>query len=123
MFFFFDNEKSFNVSYMAFETYVIDILKKYVSNQGKKMVISNENDSFDAYLPDGIDDIDEPLNVETKYFDTSTKSVYFQSLAKFATEIDKVEDGSILIILGADFTEKSIDSMLNMISSPKCIIL
>ncbi len=116
MFFFFENENNPQVSYLAFETYVIETLQKYVKNQNKSLLIKNDNGLFDAYLPDGIDEIDEPINVEIKYFDTPKKNVYFQSLLNLATKINKAEEGAILLILGTDFTEKSIDSMMNMLN-------
>ena len=116
MFFFIENENNPQVSYLAFETYVIETLQKYVKNQNKSLLIKNDNGLFDAYLPDGIDEIDEPVNVEIKYFDTPKKNVYFQSLLNLATKINKAEEGAILLILGTDFTEKSIDSMMNMLN-------
>lgn len=114
---FVNDENSSKISYLAFETYVIEILQKYVAAQGKILLINNDSSLFDVYLPEGIDDITGPVNVEIKYFDTPKKNVYFQSLFNLATKINKVEDGSILLILGTDFTEKSIESMMNMLNN------
>lgn len=116
MFFFFNEESNSKVSYLAFETYVIGILQKYVERQGKTIISNIDNSMFDAVLPDGIDDIKGPINVEIKYFDTEKKNIYFQSLSSLATRINKVEDGSILLILGTDFTEKSVESMMNILN-------
>lgn len=116
MFFFFNNENNSQVSSLAFETYVIEALQKYVEQQGKSISYNDDN-LFDAYLPDGIDNIIGPVNVEIKYFDTDKKNVYFQSLMNLASKLNKVEESSILLILGTDFTEKSIESMLNILNS------
>lgn len=116
MFFFFDENNNSKVSYLAFETYVIEILKKYVESQGKS-IIHNNDSWFDAYLPEGIDDIEGPLNVEIKFFNTEKKNAYFQNLVNWSAKINETDEGSILLILGADFTERSTESMLNIISS------
>lgn len=117
MFFFFDSENSPKVSYLAFETYVIEILRKYVEAQGKTLLPNNGNSLFNAHLPDGIDDIPGPVNVEIKYFDTPKKNIYFQSLVTLSDKINKADDCSILLILGDNFTEKSIESMMNLLKS------
>lgn len=114
MFFFFDEDKNSRVAYLAFETYVFDALQKYALSQGKRFVASNDSDMFDALLPDGIDDIPGPLNVEVKYFNTEKKNIYFQSLLQLTQKINDVEEGALLLILGADFKEKSIESMLHI---------
>ena len=116
MFFFFEDENNSKAAYLAFETYVIETLQKYLVSSGKRFVVNNESNSFDAYLPDGIDDIIEPLNVEIKYFTSDKKSVYFQSLQKLTNKINQSEE-ALLLILGADFTEKSIESMFSMLNA------
>lgn len=116
MFFFFEDENNSKAAYLAFETYVIETLQKYLASSGKRFVVNNESNSFDAYLPDGIDDIIEPLNVEIKYFTSDKKSVYFQSLQKLTNKINQSEE-ALLLILGADFTEKSIESMFSMLNA------
>ena len=116
MFFFFEDENNSKAAYLAFETYVIETLQKYSVSSGKRFVVNNESNSFDAYLPDGIDDIIEPLNVEIKYFTSDKKSVYFQSLQKLTNKINQSEE-ALLLILGADFTEKSIESMFSMLNA------
>lgn len=116
MFFFFEDENNSKAAYLAFETYVIETLQKYLASSGKRFVVNNESNSFDAYLPDGIDDIIESLNVEIKYFTSDKKSVYFQSLQKLTNKINQSEE-ALLLILGADFTEKSIESMFSMLNA------
>ena len=113
MFFFFEQDNA-QISYLAFETYVLDALKKYVTAQGKEISIYTDKDFYDAYLPKGIDEIVEPLNVEIKYFDSDKKNLYFQNIAKDLERIDKLDETSLLLILGADFKEKSIESMQRM---------
>ena len=117
MFFFFEDENNSKAAYLAFETYVIETLQKYAQSQGKRVIVNNESNFFDAILPDGIDDISESLNVEIKYFTSDRKSVYFQSLQRLTNKINQIEDGALLLILGADFTDKSIESMFSMLKS------
>lgn len=117
MFFFFDDENNSKASYLAFETYVTDALQKYAEAQGKSLVCNTGSGLFDACLPDGIDEIEGPINVEIKYFITPKKNVYFQSLSNLASKINKADEGKILLVLGADFKEKSIDSMMNILST------
>ena len=117
MFFFFDEDNNSRVTYLAFETYVLDTLQKYANSQGKRLITYNDNNLFDACLPDGIDNIEGPLNVEIKYFNTEKKNVYFQSLLPLAQKINESEEEALLLILGADFKEKSIASMLNLITT------
>ena len=116
MFFFFDEDNNSRVAYLAFETYVLEALQKYANAQGKRCLSNNDSEMFDAFLPDGIDDIDGPLGVEIKYFNTEKKNVYFQSLLQLTNKINNAEEEALLLILGADFKEKSIESMLHMLS-------
>lgn len=117
MFFFFDDDSNSKAAYLAFETYVIDTLQKYALSQEKRFIVNSENNAFDAYLPDGIDDITGPLNVEIKYFTKERKNVYFQSLQRLTNKINQLEDEALLLILGTDFTDKSIESMLSMLKA------
>ena len=117
MFFFFDEDNNSRGAYLAFETYVLEALQKYAKAQGKRFLSNNDSEMFDAFLPDGIDDIDGPLGVEIKYFNTEKKNVYFQSLLQLTNKINNAEEEALLLILGADFKEKSIESMLHMLSS------
>lgn len=114
MFFFFTEDNNSKTAYLAFETYAIEVLKKYANAQGKPFITNNDNQLFDAFLPNGIDNIDVPLNVGIKYFNTDKKNIYFQSLLQLARDIDASDDGEILLILGTDFTDKSIESMLHI---------
>ena len=117
MFFFFDDDNNSKAAYLAFETYVINTLQKYIQSQGKRFIVNGENNGFDAYLPDGIDDVTDALNVEIKYFATDKKNVYFQSLRSLTNKINQSEENALLLILGTDFTEKSVESMISMLSA------
>lgn len=113
MFFFFDFENE-KVSSLAFETYVTETLQKYAEAQGKTLLLGGSNDAFDAFFPSGIDDIIEPIYVEIKYFDSGKKSLYFQNISKYINQLDKMDDSALLLILGDEFTEKSLEAMKRM---------
>lgn len=102
---------------IAFETYVIEAMDKYLEAQEKTAIIKDQYDFVDAVLPDGIDDISGPVYLEIKYFNLPGKSVYFQSILKFAESMQKIDDGSILLIIGTNVTDKSIESMKSLFHS------
>lgn len=112
MSFFFD-ESNAMVSNMAFEKFVINVLKDYLSTQNKDIFLSKENELFDALLPDGIDDLPGPIHLEIKY-SFSNKSGYFRSVEKFSAGLCNAEDGSILFILGEKFSEEARQSIIKM---------
>lgn len=124
MFFFYNDDNNNNnsntlSSSIAFETYVLNILKDYLKNQNRSIDYETKNGAFDAILPDGIDDIEGPVFLETKYFSSPGKNIYFQSIMNFAEKMQKFEKGNVLCIIGTNVSEKSIDSMKAIFHS-KC---
>ncbi len=117
--FFFNTEDNTLRDSIAFETYVLNVLKAYLNNQNKTIIFENKNDAFDAMLPDGIDDIEGPVYLETKYFNSLGKNIYFQSIINFSEKMQKVDTGNVLCIIGTNVTEKSLDSMKALFHS-KC---
>ena len=104
------------VSGMAFESYIVNVLRDYLSAQGKTLTLEDDRSTFDALLPDGIDDIQGPLYLEIKA-GYSNKSGYFRAIERFAFNAREAEPGAILLILGLAFTEKSKQSMVQMVES------
>lgn len=102
---------------IAFETYVIEAMDKYLEAQKKTAIIKNQYDFVDAVLPDGIDDILGPVYLEIKYFNLPGKSIYFQSIIRFADAMQKIDDGNILFVIGTNVTDKSLESMKSLFHS------
>ena len=109
-----ENKNQF--SSMAFETYVISALEQYLKAQGKNISKTLNSIEFDAVLPEGIDDIKGIVYLEIKFFN-STKNSYFQSIIKFIDQINCLEPGNFLLVLGSDFSEKSLLSMNELVKS------
>ncbi len=109
-----ENKPNTLIQGMAFETYVINVLKDYLSVQKKSICPALDNELFDAYLPDGInDEITEPLHLEIKYLNTN-KSGYFRSIEHFSKAISETSSGAVLIIIGESFTQPSIESLTKL---------
>ena len=104
------------ISGMAFESYVINVLRNYLSAQGKTLTQEIDSDIFDALLPDGIDNIEGPLYLEVKT-GYSNKSGYFRNIERFAFHASEATPGAILLILGTTFTDESKQSMTRMVES------
>lgn len=115
MFFFFEDQNPM-ISGMAFESYVINVLRNYLSAQGKTLTQEIDSDIFDALLPDGIDNIEGPLYLEVKT-GYSNKSGYFRNIERFAFHASEATPGAILLILGTTFTDESKQSMTRMVES------
>lgn len=115
MFFFFDDQNT-TVSNMAFETFVVSVLRDYLKDQGKLIQTCANTEYFDAILPDGIDEFPGPVYLEIKNT-FSNKSGYFRSVESFAAKIKDVEKGALLLILGDVFTEASKESMVRLAQS------
>lgn len=115
MFFFFDQSNP-TLSSMAFETYVINVMRDYLLEQGKTLYSTSNRDMFDATLPDGIDDIPGPVYLEIKSA-FSNKSGYFRSVERFALQAREAEIGALLIILGTEFTEEGKNSIVRLAQS------
>ena len=115
MFFFFEDQDPM-ISGMAFESYVINVLRNYLSAQGKTLIQENDPAMFDALLPDGIDDIEGPLHLEVKT-GYSNKSGYFRNIERFALHVCEATPGAILLILGTAFTDESKQSMTRMVEN------
>lgn len=115
MFFFFEDQDPM-ISSMAFESYVINVLRNYLSAQGKTLTQENTSDMFDALLPDGIDSIEGPLHLEVKT-GYSDKSGYFRNIERFALHVSEATPGAILLILGTAFPDKSKQSMTQMVEN------
>ena len=109
MFFFDFNESTLRDS-IAFETYVYNAIKLYLQEQNKTILI-RESEDYDAILPEGIDEIEGPVYLEIKYFNSPGKNVYFQSIMSFSGRMNKVDNGNVLLILGTNVSEYSINSM------------
>ena len=115
MFFFFDNENPI-LSGMAFESYVINVLQNYLTAQGKTLNTENNHEVFDAFLPDGIDEIEGPVHLEIKT-GYSNKSGYFRNVERFALRACEATPGAILLILGTTMTAEGKQSMTRMVES------
>ncbi len=109
----FFNEPNAMVFNMAFETFVMNVLRDYLANQNKTITPSVEKNLFDALLPDGIDDLPGPIHLEVKY-SFANKSEYFKSVEKFAQNACDAKMGAILFILGVNFTNISKQSLQRM---------
>lgn len=117
MFFFFENENENPIlSGMAFESYVINVLRNYLTAQGKAINTESAPDLFDAFLPDGIDDIEGPVHLEVKS-GYSNKSGYFRNIERFAYQACEASPGPILLVLGTKMTPESKQSMVRMVES------
>lgn len=108
-----DRKEDIYIAGTAFETYVLSILKDYLSATGKGLPLVGDYDTFDALLPDGIDDIPGPLYLETKAID-SGKSAYFRSVERFASHMEYAEPGAILLVLGTSFKSESKQNMVKL---------
>lgn len=104
------------LSEMAFESYVINVLRNYLSAQGKTLRVENDRDVFDAFLPDGIDEIEGPIHLEIKT-GYSNKSGYFRNVERFAHHACGADPGAILLILGIAMTTEGKQSMTRMVES------
>lgn len=98
---------------MAFETYVINVLRDYLLTQNKSICPPLEKGLFDAYLPEGINNIEEPLHLEIKA-SFANKSGYFRSVEQFAIRASEASTGPILFILGESFTETSLEALTKL---------
>lgn len=95
---------------MAFENFVISVLREYLIPQNKTIEVQKNDIGFDAYLPNGIDEIDTPVFVEIKRF-LSNKSSYFSSIRKWKI-IDRCTDAQfVLLIIGDTFSSASKDNI------------
>lgn len=101
---------------MAFETFVVFVLRDYLKSQGKDIQFNEQNEFYDAILPDGIDDIPGPVFLEVKSA-FPNKSGYFRSVEKFTSQIRDTDPGTLLIVLGDIFSETSKDSMIQLAQS------
>ena len=115
MFFFFEDQNP-AMSNMAFETYVVFVLRDYLKGQGKGIQFNEQTEYCDAILPNGIDDIPGPVFLEVKSA-FSNKSGYFRSIEKSAAQIRDTDPGTLLIVLGTEFSEASKDSMVQLAQS------
>lgn len=115
MFFFFDDNNP-TMSNMAFESYVISVLRDYLNIQGKSLQAATGADCYDALLPDGIDDISGPVYLEVKNA-FANKSAYFRSVENFSFQMRDAGKGTLLLILGEEFTDQSINSMTQMVQA------
>lgn len=95
----------------GFELFAINVLKDYLNAQGKGMYWKSEYSSFDAFLPNGIDDTSIPTDVEIKYIKTN-KSGYWRAIEQICRKLNNSGVEQLLIILGTDFTEKSKEPLL-----------
>jgi hypothetical protein len=103
-----------NEAYFAFETFVFNVLSDYVKNQGKTIEkYDYDNNLFDAFLPEGIDDSSLPTYVEVKY-SRANKNSYFKSVEKICLDASERNIKQILIILGTKLSPSSKESMLNL---------
>lgn len=105
-----------NISNMAFETYVLNVLRDYLSEQNKNICQSSSHELFDATLPDGIDDIPGPLYLEVKS-SYINKSAYFRNIERFALQVCTAEPGALLIVLGIAFTDEAKQSIVKLAQS------
>ena len=115
MFFFFDDQNN-AVSNMAFGTFVISVLRDYLHDQGKQIRVGSSIDCYDAFLPDGIDEISGPVCLEIKN-GFSNKSAYFRSIENYTRKLDEDEEVALLLILGDEFTDNSKNSMIQLAQS------
>ena len=115
MFFFFDDQNN-TVSNMAFGTFVISVLRDYLHDQGKQIRVGSSIDYYDAFLPDGIDEISGPVCLEIKN-GFSNKSAYFRSIENYTRRLDENEEVALLLILGDEFTDNSKNSMIQLAQS------
>lgn len=113
--FFFEEDNPI-LSEMAFESYVINVLRNYLAAQGKDLIPEKDAAHFDALLPTGIDDIDGPLHLEVKT-GYSNMSGYFRNIERFASHACEAAPGAILLILGIAVTGVSKQSMTRMVES------
>lgn len=104
------------ISNMAFETYVINVLRKYLSAQGKSITVGTNDQVFDAILIDGIDDISGPLYLEIKS-GLANRSGYFRSVERFAHSIQETDAGAVLLIVGIELTDGSKQGMTSLLQS------
>lgn len=113
--FFFEEDNQI-LSGMAFESYVINVLRNYLADQGKELITEKDATQFDALLPDGIDDIEGPLHLEVKT-GYSKMSGYFRNVERFAHKACEAAPGAILLILGTVMTDVSKQGMTRMVES------
>lgn len=84
---------------LAFERFVISIIKDIASNQGKDIGESGSNRlPYDVFLPKGIDSIDEPICCIIKYIGTNNKN-YNAIIKSIIQAANHIEIRTILLIL------------------------
>ncbi len=110
------DDKNLAMSNLAFASYVIRVLADYLTAQGKQIQVATGADSYDALLPDGIDELSGPIYLDVKCFGTN-KNSYFRSVENYSQNSKDTNKGNLLIILGDVFTDRSKESLLKLAQS------
>ncbi len=84
---------------LAFEKFVISSLEEYVKNQNK-IILRSSGMFFDARLPQGIDDINEPINVELKYNFTKNVKQFAEQIKRYSEK--HILSADILLVIVSD---------------------
>lgn len=86
--------------YYTFETFVLNLIKVHLEKIDKPFILNSRRNGFDAYAPDGLEDISGPTQIEVKFnldrFPLAKITEQYISFYNNIPEEDKFE--SILII-------------------------
>jgi hypothetical protein len=111
-----DFNNNSNQSYFAIETFILNLLKVHLE-KNKKPFYQGHRMGFDAFLPEGIDNIDGPTQVEIKF--SLERMPISRILDKFSIQISKterVEFKNILIICPTNVSERTREKFNQLIS-------
>lgn len=92
----------------AFEKFAQSVMASYVRVQNKRMEHQKHfsDTGYDLYLPDGVDDINDPTYVIFKY-SVSNKNTYYKLVESILSQLDRISSGAwVLIIFGAVLSNK-----------------
>lgn len=116
--FFAQDESNTITSNKAFESFVVKVLRDFLSTKGRKLLDKNDVYSlgFDAFAPTGVFD-DIPTLIEVKYF-AGAKGKYYENIVE-STDLKQpiASNYKILLIVGTQFDQKNKINMARLLHS------
>ncbi len=116
------NEENNNMrSYILFETLVLKLLEKYLEEQSKELLYSNDSrglngSEFDALIPDGIDNSIGPTGVEVKLALRGIRP-FFHMIKNKGALFSRFNVKSLLLIVGCKLNSKDRETASKIIDN------
>lgn len=108
--------------YYEFETFIISLLKHHAVKQNKELIQISETDGFgDAYLSNGINDIEGPTLIEIKY---DVNNINNNFINRMNTTDDRLIDKyrNLLIVTAIEMNSRTKSRLSNIMTNSKIII-